>query len=362
MKSSYNLFKVSGIQVKVHITLLILFLLPVMDISYSDNLSEGLAMAAYSFAFFIALFGSVLIHELSHSAIALRNKIKVKEITLWPLGGMASIGMIKGAGKEFRISIAGPLMSIGIGLALFAVLSMSLGSDAVLDKLISGEFQEASFINFIVLTAYLNLVLGMFNLFLPIFPMDGGRVLRSVLEMWMGRLKATKIAIMIGHGFLAALVYYAILIGSLWIIFIAAFLFIASLSELKMTQISVLAEKIDLKKLIRTNFIIISPDLNVKDFLKLVVPWQSIYPVLDSDEKLVGVVDLEKIAKKKGKVNSVMDANPPTLDLQNQDECLVTLFTNGYGLVVRNGKLDGVVTLHHLKKALQIEAMKSQKN
>ncbi len=212
MKSSYRIFTVRGIDVRLHITLLALFLLPFLELG-SDN---GAMIFVYDSVFLLVLFSSVLIHELAHSLVAIRNKIKVNEITLWPLGGMSSLGYIKGAWKELKISLAGPLSSLVIGFSLLLVVLALTGSMPIISTIVSGSFMETpSLLNFVVLGAYVNIVLGLFNLFLPIFPMDGGRVLRSMLEMLTNRVRATKIAVVIGQGFLVVFVALAVLAGRL---------------------------------------------------------------------------------------------------------------------------------------------------
>jgi len=355
MKSSYRLFTVRGIEIRLHLTLLILFIFPVTELMGYDTLTEGFFHFAYSFLFLLALFSSVLIHELSHSFVAIRNKIKVKQIILWPLGGIASLGMVKDPVKELKISVAGPLASLAIGFSLAFILVAAAGLNAVGEAVVSGSvLEDISVFNFAVLAAYLNLVLGAFNLFLPIFPMDGGRVLRSMLAMMMDRMKATRLAVRIGQGFLAVFVFFAIMMGSLWLVFIGVFLFIAGLSELKLTELDELLKSVDLRDVTRTNFLAVSPQLRVKDLLKVAIPQQTLYPVLEENGKPLGFVVLNKLKGKVGKVGDIMETKFPSIKLgEKKGEQLTKVYTDGYAFVLdKAGGLYGILTLDGLQKAI----------
>lgn len=352
MKSSYRIFTIRGIDVRVHITLLVLFLLPFMELG-SDN---GPVVFAYDLFFLLVLFSSVFVHELAHSLVAIRNKIKVREITLWPLGGISTLGYIKGAWKELKISLAGPLSSLAIGFSLLLLVLVLTGSAPMIDTVISGDFMKTpSPLNFVVLGAYVNLVLGLFNLFLPIFPMDGGRVLRSMLEMLTNRVTATKIAVVIGQGFLIVFIALAVMAGSLWLVFLGAFLFLASISELRLSELGSALEKVDLKGAIVTNLVALSPDLKISEFLQIERQRQKIFPVLDDDGKLAGVFDSRGLGDKKGTVKDLMQMELPAIRLSDEkDEVLMKVYGNGYAFVLdEKGALYGVLTRQKLDGALK---------
>ncbi len=151
-------------------------------------------------------FGSVLLHELMHSLVALREGIQVQAITLFFLGGVSEIaGEPKTARDEFNMAIAGPLTSLVLG-GIFLAIFFTLRSTTT---------ESAQFITAIAYyLGYINILLGVFNL-IPGFPLDGGRVLRSLI--WWGSKnlrRATKIASSIGRiaGFL-------FIFGGIWLIF-----------------------------------------------------------------------------------------------------------------------------------------------
>jgi Zn-dependent protease len=358
MRSSYKIFSVKGIDISLHFTLLVLFLMPALDMFFYQEAGNGLVSAAYSFLFLITLFSSVLAHELAHSFIALRNKVTVKSIILTPIGGIANVGPVSEPMKELKISLAGPLMSLGIGFCVMFLLIGAGAGSALTGALSSGSFMdEPSVFNFFVLAMYVNIVLGAFNLFLPIFPMDGGRVLRSLLGMLTDHVKATRIAVYIGQAFLIVFVAFAAMLGSIWLIAIAVFLFLAGWSELRITEMSELLKKTDFRRAVHTNFIVLHPDMPVGDFLKIAVPWQSLYPVLDESRKPLGIITPDGVKGGKGTIGGLMTKRFPVIKPgEEKSNVLQKVYSEGYALVLdKGGALYGILTLQNLEKTLNMQ-------
>ena len=163
-------------------------------------------------------FVSLLLHELGHSAVALRFRIHVQGITLFIIGGVARIGAEPpSAAAEFLIALAGPLVSLVIALALFLLLPLLAGLPPLLGV--------AKYL------AYMNLAVALFNL-VPGYPLDGGRVLRAVIwAVTRNVQRATAIAASVGRGFALLFILVGVwqvvtgnLLGGLWITFIGWFL------------------------------------------------------------------------------------------------------------------------------------------
>jgi Zn-dependent protease len=198
IKSSYELTRVIGIPVRLHITLLILIIL----VALSTGLG-GVLVAA-------GVFASIALHELGHSWVAIRKGCRVHEIMLLPIGGIAKMEQMPShPSDELQIAIAGPAVS----LILAALLSLSPAPIAVI-------------------LSSINLMLGTFNL-LPAFPMDGGRVFRAFMTPRIGRLKATMLAVRIGRILAVAGGVYGLFNGNLFLVFIAIYIYQAAGTELR---------------------------------------------------------------------------------------------------------------------------------
>jgi Zn-dependent protease len=163
----------------------------------------------------VGLFVSVALHELGHAWAAMRYDIKVDSITLWLLGGLASLSeMPKEWNREFWIAIAGPITSVLIGLACYAAL-ITLPASAQVTVFIVGWL------------AVTNLFLAAFNM-LPAFPMDGGRILRALLARNRPYVSATKIAARLGTLFAVFFGVIGALSVSPMLILLALFVYAAA--------------------------------------------------------------------------------------------------------------------------------------
>ena len=210
MRGSIRVCRVFGISINIHITFILLLLLV---------LAGGVR-----WVFLVsAVFFFVTVHELCHSLVAKRFGIKVREITLFPIGGIASMArMPEKPQQEILISLAGPASNIVVILVLFFPLRALLGP-AVLFHPLSTESWPLTF----AYVYWINLILAAFNL-LPAFPMDGGRVLRALLAMRLGYQRATKIAVTIGHLFALVFAYVGILKFNIVLVVIAVFIYMAA--------------------------------------------------------------------------------------------------------------------------------------
>ena len=170
MRASFRIFRVFGIDVEVHISLLILLILLIYVFSnypppYGFDGFPEVERIILSTLAAIGLFGSILAHELGHSLVARRYGVKIKGIMLFIFGGVAMMeNLPKKPREELMIAISGPATSFGIGILSFLLSSIPVAEVRA----------------FFLLSGYINIVLGVFNL-IPAFPMDGGRVLRSFL-------------------------------------------------------------------------------------------------------------------------------------------------------------------------------------
>jgi stage IV sporulation protein FB len=214
MRGSIKLFNIFGISIKIHVTFLFLLIF-----FFSGGVKWTVLM--------VGVFFFVTLHEVCHSLMARHYGIDVKEITLLPIGGVASMSsMPEKPSQEFFISIVGPLFNLAIVVIFYSPMKSLLGSDILFHRPLSAATWPLTF-------AYLywvNLMLAVFNL-IPAFPMDGGRVLRAILAGRIGYVKATKFSVVLGHIFAIAFAYFGIVNLNVVLIAIAVFIYMAASNE-----------------------------------------------------------------------------------------------------------------------------------
>ncbi len=220
MKASWRIGRIAGIDVDVHWTFLLLIAWVLLD--YRDQ-GAPLSAALAELAFVLALFASVVVHELGHALTARRYGIQTRDIILLPIGGVAQLErMPEDQRQEFWVAIAGPLTSLGLSAVLFLVLWVTNSLES-LDVVTRGG---GSFIESLALA---NLSLALFNL-LPAYPMDGGRVLQALLAQRMGNARAARVAATIGQ-VMAALIALVGLLYDPYLLLIALFVWTGASQE-----------------------------------------------------------------------------------------------------------------------------------
>jgi Zn-dependent protease/CBS domain-containing protein len=264
MRGSIKLFNIFGISVNIHITFLVLILL--------------VLTAGVKWLFLVtAVFFFVTIHELCHSLVAQSFKVKVKEITLLPIGGVSSMAkMPEKPMQEFLISIAGPLSNVAIILIFFYPMKLFVGADNLFHKL-STDTWKLTF----AYAYWINLVLAAFNM-LPAFPMDGGRILRAILARTMGYRKGTHVAVIFGHIFALAFAYFGIVKFNVILIVIAVFIYISASNEEMQVEIKETLKKFRVRDILTHDFVTIKKDATLANVLELVFhSRQEDFPVVD---------------------------------------------------------------------------------
>lgn len=255
----------------------------------NPGLSKGtyVAMAVVAALLF---FGSLLLHELGHAVRARREGMEIEGITLWLFGGVARFkGEFPSAGAEFRIAIAGPLVTLVIGTACVLIAAL-----AHLGEAIDGV---AAWLG------YINLFLLAFNL-LPALPLDGGRVLRSAL--WAGRhdfAQATMIATGISRGFAFVMIGGGIFLfmvegafSGAWLAFLGWFLLTAASSEARYLAVREALSGLQVRHLMVPHPVTAHPEQTLGEFMDAVagVARFTSYPVVRAGDVL-GVLPLRRV-------------------------------------------------------------------
>jgi len=230
MNWSFQVANVAGIPIRVHITFFVILLLGGYQWA---SLTGTITGAVFGVALMILLFVCVTLHELGHSLVARAFGIPVREIVLLPLGGVAR--MSKNPEKpthELLIAIAGPAVNVIIAVLLLVPVGLTVAPSLLTNHgLLPADFENTPSLS----TAFLwllaaNVSLVVFNL-IPAFPLDGGRILRALLAMFMGYPKATRVAVATGQFIAIALGLYSVLNGHFLLTLVAVFIFFGAGQE-----------------------------------------------------------------------------------------------------------------------------------
>lgn len=360
MKWSLKIARLAGIDVRVHIT----FLLLLAWVAYVEYRQWGTGNAALvGVLFVLAVFATVVLHELGHSLTARRYGVKTREITLWPIGGVSRLERVpEDPKRELAIAIAGPLVSIAVAVGLYGVY---LALKAT--PFYSGETMQAA-AGFVRRLMWVNVVLAAFNL-LPAFPMDGGRVLRAVLAMRMPYPRATHYSARIGQG-LALVFAIAGLFLSPILMLIALFVWIAASAEGAEAQVRTGLEGIPVRAAMVTDFRTLAPHEPLSRATELLLAGaQEDFPVLDEDLRLVGVLTRHgflRALSEQGAAMPVAAAMERQFETADPAEMLSDVLPRMRAgeshtvPVVRDGQLLGLITPENVSDFLSIQAATSR--
>ena len=313
----------------------------------------------------ILLFVSIIVHELAHSIVAKRNGLKIGKITLYLLGGVSEMEEEPpNAGLELRMSAAGPLTSIAIAVACFFGWVASVNSNA--PALIQGPVYYSFLVNAIV---------AGFNL-IPAFPMDGGRILRSLI--WRRNndmMKSTRTAATIGRGFayliMFAGIYFLFFINifeGLWFLLIGWFISSAASSELN--QMIIRRDLADLRAtdVMSSNVDSVTPGTTLTELSSSFLQYKhNGFPVMENGKEILGCVtmdDMRHIKRNLWETTFVRDIMTPKEKLVTvkqadpAEKVLALMAKNRIGRIFvldENGNLSGIITRSDLMKTIQIQ-------
>ena len=216
---TWNLGKVAGIPIRMHLTLLILL----AWIAGSAALrGAGLGATAMGLALVVSIFVVIVVHELGHALVARRYGIATRDIMLLPIGGIASLERIPDLPRqELAVALVGPLINLVLAALCYGVLAFTH----------AGTMPNA----FVTQLVWINVGLALFNL-IPAFPMDGGRVLRALLAMRMGNERATDIAARLGKFFAVGLAVLGLFVNP-FLIIIAMVVWMGASQERALSQL-----------------------------------------------------------------------------------------------------------------------------
>lgn len=370
MKNSFKLTTIFNIPIEINISWFIILGLVVFTLAKgwfpmeNPELSEG---AHWLMAIIAALllFASLLAHELSHSVVAKRNRLPIHGITLFVFGGVAHLSKEpQSPAVEFKMAIAGPLMSFFLSASFFLLSRLLL--------LLNLPGALISITNYLFI---LNLAVGIFNL-IPGFPLDGGRIFRSILWHYYKDLKkATAIASAFGKGFAFFLIgigflnlFTGLIIPGIWFIFIGFFLYEAASTSYRQIIIKKMLSGVNVDHLMSKD--IISVPANIK-LNKLIDDYffryrHAAFPVIE-DDVLLGLATLhnvKEVARDKWAKTTAKDIMVPLGNklIIGKDvhatEAMGKMANNEVGrlLVIENSKMIGIISQKDIMRLFKFKS------
>ncbi len=308
----------------------------------------GLALV-FGVAVTLGLYLSVLIHEFGHALTARLYGVPTERVTLWFLGGIASFErMPRQPGAEAIVAIAGPLTSFAVA-GLFALLAAFTSDGLYMWQLIVRSL------------AAVNLILAIFNL-LPALPLDGGRVLRSLLALFMPYLRATSIAAAVSKLLALLLALSVFFTGSLMMVAIAIFIWLAVNAETRQSAVEELLRGVRVGDVMVRDVMTVRPETPAGALLEEMIRRRHLgFPVTDESGRVLGVIGLRDFPEG-------FDPNQPASSLMQTNFCHLSpdapamaafeeMGRNNFGrcLVLRaDGRLEGLVAKSDLMRLLQI--------
>lgn len=376
-----TLFHVRGIRIAVDWSWFFVLFLVIFWLSqfYGNVLGEsGSSSTPFLLAVLSAFgfFGSIVLHELGHAMVALRNGIGISSIQLWIFGGMARMSRESDSPRtEFEVAVAGPLVTLAIVVVLTAIGIGAAGAEGFRKAvLIESDSGVSGLLAMVGWLATINLLVLVFNL-LPAFPMDGGRIVRAIAWWRTGdRASATRFAARLGRVFAylfigagLLMVFEGYVFGGIWLALIGFVVNGSARAATAQTAITSGISKLSVADVMDREPVVISDQLTVEQaldeyFLRYRWPW---FPVVDAAHRFLGLVvrdkadEVPETSRTTSLVSDVLERDDGTFQVRD-DAPLDTLLANRslrrFGAVFAvdaEGRLSGVITAEQVGRALR---------
>jgi Zn-dependent protease len=377
---SITLFHVRGIRVAVDWSWFFVLFLVIFWLSrfYGDVLGESGSSAAFGLAVLSAagFFGSIVLHELGHAFAALRNGIGISSIQLWIFGGMARMDRESDSpSTEFKVAVAGPLVTLAIVVVLTAVGLAAAGPEEFRRAaLVESSSGTSGVIAMIAWLASINLLVLIFNL-LPAFPMDGGKIVRAIAWWRTGdRSAATRFAANLGRAFAYLFIGGGLLLifsgdafGGIWLALIGMIINGSARAASMQTTATSGISKLSVADVMDREPVSIPDDLTVEQaldeyFLRYRWPW---FPVVDAAHRFLGLVvrdkadEVPETSRTTSHVSDLLERDDGTFQVRDDtplDALLSSRSLRRFGALMAvdaDGRLSGVITIEQVGRALR---------
>jgi Zn-dependent protease len=356
---SFRIARLAGIDVRIHFT----FLLFLIWLGFAYWTQGGAPAAAQGIIFILALFGCVLLHEMGHAFAARMFGIRTPDITLLPFGGVARLQrMPDRPWQEIIVAIAGPAVNVLIAAVLFAVLGY------LTDPVHHLQGLDDPRIGLVAKLATINVWLVLFNM-IPAFPMDGGRVLRAVLALFLRHSRATQIAA--GVGQLVALAFaFAGLLWNPMLLLIAVFVYLGAGQEAAYARLQDLSRGWSVRDVMMTQFISFPQNALLEEPVEaLLRTSQREFPVVDGDGRVLGLLSQGAIIAAWQKfgpgtpIGQLLETNMPVVSPDAPfDRALARMQESecpALAVVDASGQLAGLLTAENIREAMLIRSARA---
>ena len=366
MPGSFRIFRIAGIDINIHISWLIIlvFLTFSLATGWFPIMYPGSSTATYYLLGFIAsilLFVSVLLHELAHSFVARSRGLQVKSIVLFIFGGVSNIEQEpQTPGIEFSMAFVGPLVSLLIGVVCYGLWLLVRGTHSLIVPILS-------------YLALMNIILGIFNL-IPGFPLDGGRVLRSIIWKATGNFQtATNITTFVGQAFAYLIILWGILLffagnafNGLIIIFTGWFLLTSAQSARSQSMLDTAFRGVTVNQIMDTNVLTVPANISLQKLVdEYFLPRGLRSAFVMQGDQLAGLItlsDIRHVPRDQWPQTPVGYAMIPlerlhTITPQQNVKDVLPLMTGqdvNQLAVVQDGRLVGVLTREGILRSLEI--------
>ncbi|MDP3152332.1 MAG: site-2 protease family protein [Archangium sp.] len=347
---SWRFARVAGIELRVHLSFLLVILLGAWQWG-----GLGLRGAVFGIVLTLLTFASVTLHELGHSLVAKAFGIPVKDITLYPIGGVARLGRRpKTPGQEFLIAIAGPAVNVVLALGLGA-LALSLYTRPMLEaSLTNAHANQPTLITLLAVMVLSNVVLAVFNM-VPALPMDGGRVLRAVLSWFVGAEKATHASALIARVLAVGLMSVGLFMSpsNPMLVIIALFVFVGAGQEVNEQRLGRVLEGVQVADVVSPYAPKFSPATTLGEAVKMLTMTHYEAIAVEHFGTLLGVVTSKDILRAAGEqgawgyIAGLVRSEVPTVEARDSLEVARFKMSEAslpFVAVLREGLFLGLVT------------------
>ena len=356
---SITIGNVAGTAVRIHLT----FLLLLAWIGISAGTRGGGDAAISSLLFIVLLFLCVLLHEFGHIFMARHFGIPTPEVTLLPIGGVASLErMPEKPMEQLLVALAGPAVNVVIAILLLIVMGFSVDSSSMAKGLANIDDPAHSLL---ARLAAANIFLVVFNM-IPAFPMDGGRVLNAILAMNMDKRKAMTISARIGQA-LALVLGFLGLFGNPLLIFIAIFVYMGAAGEAAQSDLEAMTAALDVRDAMESKIVTLPTEATLGEAVDtLLATPQLEFPVVDAFGKPMGLLTRDALInalRDKARDASVIDIlQTPVPSVRIGDKLdhgvreMNRLGAPAISVVDAEGRIAGLLTMQNIAEMMMIRA------